>query len=64
LTPGYYFDIRDHAGFSADDEGVELPDIKSAGAEAAISLAAMDRDAVCPGEAGQEVALQREAKRR
>ena len=44
--PRYYFDIRDNAGLTRDEEGTELPDVKSAEREAALSLAGMARDAV------------------
>ena len=40
----YYFDIRDGANLIPDDEGIELPDIHSAGQEAVKTLADIVKD--------------------
>lgn len=42
--PRYYFDIRDGDDLYADEEGLDLPDLRSAEVEAATSLAMMARD--------------------
>jgi hypothetical protein len=39
----YFFDMRDGAELYADDEGVELPDLKAVQSEAARSLVDMTR---------------------
>lgn len=39
--PRYYFDIRESNDVSADEEGLELPDVKAAEVEAAQTLAEM-----------------------
>ena len=44
--PRYYFDLRDDRGLFPDEEGLELPTIDAARAEAAQALADMLRDAV------------------
>lgn len=42
----YYFDIREGNDLAVDEEGVELPDVQAAEAEAARSLADMAKDHV------------------
>ncbi|KRQ10011.1 hypothetical protein AOQ73_09030 [Bradyrhizobium pachyrhizi] len=44
----YYFDMRDGDGLVPDEEGIDLPDLRSVQIEAARSLADMARDAVYP----------------
>ena len=44
--PRYYFDLIDGDGQSVDEEGMELPSLPAAQAEAAQSLADMSRDAL------------------
>ncbi|QDP25446.1 DUF6894 family protein [Bradyrhizobium cosmicum] len=44
--PRYYFDLLDGDILAVDEEGVELPNLPAAQAEAARSLADMARDAV------------------
>ena len=44
--PRYYFDLLDGDILAVDDEGLELPSLQAAQAEAAKSLADMVRDAV------------------
>ena len=39
--PRYYFDIRDGESIAVDEEGLELPDLRTAAVEAAQSLAEM-----------------------
>jgi hypothetical protein len=43
--PRYYFDIMDHSGRLADEEGLDLRDLDAAQEEAARSLSDMVRDA-------------------
>jgi hypothetical protein len=44
--PRYFFDIREGNYLAVDEEGVELPDVQAAEAEAARSLTDMARDHV------------------
>ena len=44
--PRYYFDVREGADVTSDDEGLELSGIEAAWVEAAHSLADILRDAV------------------
>ena len=44
--PRYYFDLLDENAMAIDKEGIELPHIRAAQAEAAKSLADMARDAI------------------
>jgi hypothetical protein len=44
----FYFDTRDDDTFTQDDEGVDLPDLEAAKAQAALSLAELAKD-VLPG---------------
>lgn len=37
--PRYYFDIRDGGAIAVDEEGLDLPDLRTAAVEAARSLA-------------------------
>ncbi len=43
--PRYYFDLLDGGVLAVDEEGLELPTLQAAQAEAAKSLADMARDA-------------------
>jgi hypothetical protein len=43
FMPRYYFDIRDGEDLYPDEEGLDLPDLRSAEVEAATSLAMMAR---------------------
>ena len=43
--PRYYFDMMDHNGLLADEEGLDLRDLDAAQEEAARSLSDMVRDA-------------------
>lgn len=47
-VPHYFFDTRDGDEFIRDDIGLDLPDLQSAKAQAALSLAELARD-VLPG---------------
>jgi hypothetical protein len=40
----YYFDLVDSSDVSADEEGMELPDVQSAQEEAALALAALVKE--------------------
>jgi hypothetical protein len=42
----YFFDIRDGDILAVDEEGMELPNIRAAQEEAALSLADMTRDRI------------------
>ena len=53
----YYFDIRDGDSFVADEEGLELGDVKAAEIEAAESLAEIARE-VAPFEEDQSIAIE------
>ncbi|WP_441235272.1 DUF6894 family protein [Bradyrhizobium sp. 930_D9_N1_4] len=44
--PRYYFDLLDGGVLAVDEEGLELPSLQAAQAEAAKSLADLARDAV------------------
>ena len=55
--PRYYFDIRDGEAIAADEEGLELPDLKAAEIEAAQSLAHMARD-MPPGTERHHMAIE------
>lgn len=44
----YFFDTRDNEEFVEDEIGLELPDVQTAKAQAALSLAELARD-VLPG---------------
>lgn len=44
--PRYYFDLLDGDILAVDEEGLELPNLQAAQAEAAKSLADMARDAL------------------
>jgi uncharacterized protein DUF6894 len=58
--PRYYFDLRDSSGLWADEEGIELRNLRAAQDEAARSLGDMARDAVrhINAETVQEMALE------
>jgi hypothetical protein len=42
--PRYYFDVREGEKFSADEEGEELPGLRAAREEAALSAVAIGSD--------------------
>jgi hypothetical protein len=43
-VPRYYFDIRENNEIAVDEQGLELPDLKSAEVEAAHSLGDMAKN--------------------
>ena len=55
--PRYYFDTRDGNDVLCDDEGLELPGLDIARAEAARTVAEMARDRL-PGEECREIAVE------
>jgi hypothetical protein len=42
--PLFYFDVREHGEFTADQEGMELPDVEAAEREAASSIIGIGKD--------------------
>lgn len=53
----YYFDLRDGTELFHDEEGVELPTLRAAEAEAARALGGMARD-LEPAADGRDMALE------
>jgi hypothetical protein len=62
--PLFFFDVRDNAHFTRDDEGLEFPTIEKARDEAARALAEMAKF-VLPGAVVRELAIEvRDAAKR
>jgi hypothetical protein len=55
--PLFFFDVRDDAGFTQDDEGLEFSSIEKARDEAARALAEMAKF-VLPGSVVRELAIE------
>jgi hypothetical protein len=55
--PRYYFDTQDGDYILCDDDGVELPGLDMARAEAARTVAEMARD-ILPGQECREIAVE------
>jgi hypothetical protein len=55
--PLFFFDVRDNAHFTRDDEGLEFPSIDKARDEAARALAEMAKF-VLPGAEVRELAIE------
>jgi hypothetical protein len=50
-VPRFYFDVRDDARFTADEEGMEFPDLNGAEREAAETATSIGRDLLPRGDA-------------
>ncbi len=48
--PRFYFDVREGAAFTPDDEGLEFPDLDVAEREAATAAAEIGRDRLPSGD--------------
>jgi hypothetical protein len=49
-VPRFYFDVREGAAFTPDDEGLEFPDLDVAEREAATAAAEIGRDRLPSGD--------------
>lgn len=55
--PRYYFDTDDNGDFLMDDEGTDLPDIRSAQREAAQALTSMAKDHIPDDRPQRDMAI-------
>jgi hypothetical protein len=56
-VPLYFFDTRDNSHFIRDDVGLELPSLRAARDQAALSLAELAHD-VLPGSVARNLAVE------